>query len=188
MLADQLKKDTLTNHQQLEKLLIGRMKAIRSIADYTNLLQLFYTYFGGLELVINQYINQADLPDYELRRKTEALAQDIKDLGGQPQPLADKQALPNIQNSLQAYAALYVIEGSTLGGKIISKMMAQQLGVNNSKGFSFFNGYGENTENMWETFKNALNAKAKTVGEENDIIITANQTFTMFKKWAKTKA
>jgi heme oxygenase len=187
MLADKLKTDTLTNHQQLEKMLVGRMKAIRSLQDYIALLQIFYSYFGGLEEQIDQYINEAEMPDYQQRRKSAALAKDIKDLGGIPVEKANGYALPAIQNTAQAYAAMYVIEGSTLGGKIISKMMAQQLRITDGSGLSFFSGYGDDTESMWDKFKQVLNSQAKSVHEENEIINTANQTFTKFKEWAENK-
>jgi heme oxygenase len=185
MLAEKLKKDTLTNHQQLEKMLVGRMKAIRSTEDYVNLLQLFYSYFGGLENEIDQFINESILPDYKQRRKSAALANDIKSMGGLPVNKADGTALPTITNTLQAYAAMYVIEGSTLGGKFISKMMAQQLNITDGKGLSFFNSYGDATETMWDTFKNKLNQQATTPDEQTEVINTANHTFTKFKEWAE---
>lgn len=188
MLADQLKKDTLTNHQQLEKMLVGRMKAIRSTQDYINLLQVFYSYFGGLEQQIDHYITEQIMPDYADRRKSAALANDIESLGGQPIAKAGTDALPQINNILQAYAAMYVIEGSTLGGKIISKMMAQQLNITDGKGLSFFSGYGNDTEPMWETFKVALNEQAKTAADEAVVINTANETFSRFKEWAEKQS
>ncbi len=185
MLAEKLKKDTLQSHQQLEKMLVGRMKAIRSKEDYVKLLQLFYSYFGGLETLIDQHIGQPELNDYAERRKTQALADDIKALGGKPMPKADGENLPEINNALQAFAALYVIEGSTLGGKIISKMMAQQLGVNDGKGLSFFNGYGEDTDNKWEYLKNALNKLTKSSDKDKLVTDSANETFDKFKQWAE---
>jgi heme oxygenase len=188
MLAEQLKKDTLQSHQQLEKMLVGRMKAIRSKEDYVKLLQLFYTYFGGLEMLIDQYIGQSELSDYTDRRKSQALANDIEALGGKPLPKANDENLPQIQNLLQAYAALYVIEGSTLGGKIISKMMAQQLGINNGDGLSFFNGYGDDTENKWDDFKNVLNNLTKSSEEDKIVIDSANETFDKFRQWALNNA
>ena len=188
MLADQLKTDTLTNHQQSEKLLVVRMKAIRSVEDYVGLLQIFYSYFSGLEEKIDQYITVAELPDYQQRRKSAALAQDIEDLGGTPVEKASGEALPVIENIAQAYAALYVIEGSTLGGKIISKMMAQQLRIIDGKGLAFFGGYGDNTESMWEKFKQTLNKHAKSANEEIEIVNTANQTFIKFKEWAEKQS
>lgn len=183
MLAEQLKKDTLVNHQQLEKMLVSRMKATRSTTDYVNLLQLFYGYFGGLEMHIAPYINSENLADYADRRKSAALADDIKALGGQPDEKASATDLPAINSAPQAFAALYVIEGSTLGGKIISKMMAQQLNITNGQGLKFFSGYGDATETMWNSFKTALNTQADTIANQTIVIDTANETFTKFKQW-----
>jgi heme oxygenase len=188
MLADQLKTDTLENHQQLEKMLVVRMKAIRSAADYANLLQLFYSYFGGLEEKIDQYIGNAELPDYNFRRKSESLANDVKALGAVPGTKASGDDLPEIGNRLQAFAAMYVIEGSTLGGKYISKMMAQQLSIKDEQGLTFFSGYGDNTETMWESFKKTLNEQEESEDDAAIVISTANETFAKFKKWIEKQA
>lgn len=188
MLAEVLKKDTLTNHQQLEKMLIGRMKAIRTTQDYIDLLQLFYSYFGGLEKQINQHLDQNLLPDYEQRRKSASLAHDIETMGGTPQQTANEDSLPTINSPLHAMAALYVIEGSTLGGKFISKIIAQQLNITDGKGLSFFNSYGPDTEAMWNTFKDALNKQSTSDGEQTEVIDAANQTFSKFKAWAERAA
>jgi heme oxygenase len=187
MLTDRLKEETLSNHQQLEKTLVGHMRAIRSKKEYINLLQLFYSYFGGLEEQIDLFITEAELADYRQRRKSAALANDIISLGGTPMPKAGKDALPVIYNKLQAYAAMYVIEGSTLGGKIISKMLAKQLDISDGQGLTFFSGYGDDTETMWETFKKELNGQTQSSDEETIAIDTANQTFALFKAWAEIK-
>jgi heme oxygenase len=185
MLAERLKEETLANHQQLEKMLVGRMKAIRTTQNYIDLLQLFYSYFGGLEKQIDQHLDQNLLPDYAERRKSAALAQDIEALGGTPGQIAGETALPTIHSALQALAALYVIEGSTLGGKFISKMIAQQLQIINGKGLSFFYSYGPDTEAMWATFKEAVNRQATLPGEQKEVVEAANQTFIKFKAWAE---
>jgi len=156
MLSEKLKENTKLNHQQLEKKLVTFMRSIRSREDYVQLISLFYSFFGGLELAIDANFDRSGLPDYQLRRKTAALADDLAQLGATLPALAGKNELPTINGHLQALGALYVIEGSTLGGKIISKMMAQQLGLINNEGLSFFSGYGAETENMWQIFKTAL--------------------------------
>lgn len=183
MLADKLKTATEINHQQLEKQLVLRMKSIRNIPEYVNLLQLFYTYFGGLEEEINHYIDSSHLPDHATRRKTEALATDITALGGTTQAKATGEDLPPLHNALQAFGALYVIEGSTLGGQIISNMMARQLELPDGAGLSFFRGYGEASGQMWSTFKQTLNAQASDDKAENEVIAAANETFLKFKQW-----
>ncbi|MCO5936601.1 biliverdin-producing heme oxygenase [Mucilaginibacter sp. RB4R14] len=181
MLSDKLKEETKANHQILEKRLVSQLKAIRSQQEYANLLKLFYGYFGGLEVKINQAIDKNLLPDNDERRKTQAIADDITALGGDVPAKADCDALPRIKNHLEALGALYVIEGSTLGGKIISKMMQQQLSLD--KGLSFFTSYGDNTVTMWDTFKNALDSQAENPEQEAVIIAAANETFFKFGEW-----
>ncbi|QQL49758.1 biliverdin-producing heme oxygenase [Mucilaginibacter ginkgonis] len=181
MLSDNLKEQTLANHQQLEKLLVGKIKSVATEQDYINLLQLFYGYFGGLEKVIDQYIGKDQLPDYNHRRKTDAIADDIASLGGTPVQEATGADLPLIDDTAKAFGALYVIEGSTLGGSIISKMISSKLGLQN--GLSFFNGYGEASHKMWGIFKAALNNLPENDGQE--IIRSANDTFAGFDAWIK---
>ncbi|OKS88934.1 biliverdin-producing heme oxygenase [Mucilaginibacter polytrichastri] len=179
MLAENLKDQTLAYHQQLEKKLVGQIKGLTSQADYLQLLQLFYGYFGGLEDRINLFINQEQMPDHAQRRKTEAIADDIIALGGQPVAKATGNELPEINSAEQAFGALYVIEGSTLGGSIIGKMISGKLGLNT--GLSFFNSYGENTHQMWASFKNILNNQPSDT--EQTITEAANSTFLKFKNW-----
>ncbi|AMR30675.1 hypothetical protein A0256_04185 [Mucilaginibacter sp. PAMC 26640] len=186
MLADKLKEETKINHQILEKALVGNLKAIRSETEYADLLKLFYGYFGGLETRINEFIDTGLLPDSHQRRKTAALGHDLEDLGSDLPAKASGEWLPTIKMHLQALGALYVIEGSTLGGKIISKMMQQHLGLTD-KGLSFFAGYGEQTEQMWDTFKEVLNQQAQNPEEEAVVIAAANETFLKFGEWFSSK-
>jgi heme oxygenase len=183
MFTNDLKEATTANHQQTEKILIGKMKAMRSKQDYVNLLSDFYGYFGGLEKQIERYVNESTLADYNERRKTAAIADDIVAMGGTVPELATANELPGIDNYLQAFGALYVIEGSTLGGKIISKMVQQHLQVDGTAGLSFFNSYGDDTQQMWENFKDVLNGAPTTPEEEAVITNAADETFAKFKSW-----
>jgi len=184
MIADQLKEFTRADHQHLEKLIISKIKNIRNNEDYVNILQLFYGYFGALEERIQKFISSLHLPDYTERRKARALEYDINTLGGVTIAKAAENSLPRITNHLEAFGALYVIEGSTLGGSHISKMVAQQLNADQFKGgFSFFNGYGEATPAMWETFKQTLNSQPANNADTDTICEAANDTFVKFKHW-----
>lgn len=179
MLAENLKEQTQANHQQLEKRLVAQIKSLTSKEDYIKLLQLFYGYFGGLEERINLFIDQSIIPDYANRRKTESIATDISHLGSKPEQKATGNDLPEINNAQQALGALYVIEGSTLGGSIISKMISGKLHLN--EGLSFFNSYGENTHQMWALFKNILN---KQPADSQPLVVeAANNAFLKFKHW-----
>ncbi len=182
MLSEKLKNDTKHNHQVLEKKLVAQMRSMRSVQDCGKMLSLFYGFFGGLEIMINQHFDTFRLPDYLQRRKTAALANDLKDLGINLPKLADNADLPHIKNHLQSLGALYVIEGSTLGGKIISKMIQQQLNIGDNVGLSFFNGYGESTSLMWEIFKQCINYPMEAY-QDDIVIASANDTFSKFSNW-----
>jgi heme oxygenase len=180
LLSDQLKISTNAPHQELERTLIMRMRAMQTLEDYITLLQVFYSFFGALEGRISSYIGGTELPDHLQRRKSESLATDIRALGG---VLPEKLALsdiPVIDDHLQAFGALYVMEGSTLGGQIISRMIAEQLGIGD-KGLSFFQSYGEHRSTMWATFKLTLNRQAANEAERERIITAAGATFRKFK-------
>lgn len=186
MIADLIKENTHAQHQSLEALMIRQIKAIKDAGDYIELLKIFYSYFGGLETRIDATIGGV-LPDKAQRRKSEALAADIAYFGGRVPVKASDDDLPVICNERQGMAALYVIEGSTLGGIYISRMIQKRLDLKNTNGLSFFEGYGEQTQTMWERFKTVLNAMPQNRNEELEMIGTANETFLKFQEWMEKK-
>ncbi len=182
MLSEELKLNTKEQHQLLEKKMVEEMKSITTLQDYAHLLSLFYSFFGGLELAIDKYINTTILPDYALRRKSAALANDLVELCKPLPVLALKSDLPEIRDHLQSIGALYVMEGSTLGGKVIAKMMLKQLNLTEMKGVTFFTGYGEQTMRMWQTFKQTIDIPL-SASEIEIITKSANDTFLQFSNW-----
>ena len=182
MLSEKLKEHTKQHHQLLEKKMVAQMKAITTPQEYAKLLSVFYSFFGGLEMALDKCIDLTLLPDYAQRRKSTALAQDLLDLSAPLPFFALRNDLPEIRDHIQSIGALYVMEGSTLGGKIIAKMMLQQLNVTDMPGLTFFNGYGEQTMSMWQTFKNSIDIPLSST-EVEIIIQSANDTFLQFSNW-----
>ena len=176
MLSINIKEATKAAHQELEKKVIFKLKAIRSNTDYAELLKHFYVYFKAVEAAIAPYITTDLLPDHSERRNSEYLKKDIEDLGGDVHELSDVK-IPDISNTLQALGAMYVMEGSIMGGPIIVQMLAK-YGVNH--GVSFFSGYGESTGTMWAKFVDVMNEAAKTETDELLAIKAANETFNRF--------
>lgn len=158
------------------------MRAMKGLDDYLSLLQAFHGFIGGLEKNINRYIGIRELPDYLERRKSESLANDIRSLKGALPYDASETDLPEVNNYLQAFGAMYVMEGSTLGGQIISKMLIQQLGLEKNE-VSFFQSYDEHLTSMWNSFKGILNRQADTDAEAEQIIGAAQSTFESLKNW-----
>lgn len=180
MLTDQIKKETKTAHQELEKLLVYQIKSIETTDDYLKILTLFYLFFAPLEKELFQ--TEKFVPDIRQRRKSEAITQDIKFLGSSAPFSHASTPLLSIKNPVQALGVLYVMEGSTMGGPIISRMVSQKLQLPENEGFKFFNGYGETTNSMWEKFKGFINHIKWTAEEETEIIDAATHAFSHFKK------
>jgi heme oxygenase (biliverdin-IX-beta and delta-forming) len=176
MLSTKIKEATHIAHQQLEKKVVLRLKAIRSNADYAALLKYFYAYFNALENAITPYVTADVLPNITQRRDTSYLKNYIEELGSDVNDLP-QVTLPAINNVVDAMGALYVMEGSIMGGPYIVQML-QKGGID--KGVSFFSGYGQNTGQMWDVFTAALNSVAATETEETAAIEAANQTFSNF--------
>lgn len=176
MLSTNIKEATKAAHQDLEKKVVLKLKAVRSNADYADVLKHFYAYFNEVEQAIAPYITTALLPDHAERRNSSYLKKDIEELGSDTKELPEASS-PEISNALQALGAMYVMEGSIMGGPIIVQMLAK-YGVD--KGVSFFSGYGEATGQMWGKFVAVMNAEAQNEADEAIAIAAANETFARF--------
>lgn len=129
---------------------------------------------------------QAVLPDFATRRKAEAIKTDlahIEKATPNASALPICHDLPEITDASQALGYLYVMEGSTLGGKVIARLLEETLGINQQNGAAFFYGYGPETGAKWKAFREALVSYAESSGEEERIIAAANQTFLKFETW-----
>ena len=147
MLTTVIKETTRSVHTELEKALIPALKKISSPVEYAEILKLFYGYFRPVETAVFQYIDQGDLPDISTRRKSNWLESDLEQMK-QDLPVHRCENIPQINSRAGAWGALYVLEGSTLGGKIISKMIASRLPEDDLP-LHFFQGYGDDTMHRW---------------------------------------
>ncbi|MFH6959139.1 biliverdin-producing heme oxygenase [Flavobacterium aquidurense] len=171
MIQEELRKQTEASHHQLEKLVIAKLKKIYSDEDYVNLLKIFFAYFIRLEVAVKPYISSEILPDYAERRHAASLADDIISLGFMPSALPDV-IVPSIDNTVKALGALYVMEGSIMGGRIIIQMLDKR-GI--TQGISFFAGYGSDTETRWSSFVEVLDHYIKAENMQ-EAIQAAKQT------------
>jgi len=178
MLSEKIREETKPAHLSLEKLVIQQLKSIRNDEDYAAFLKKFYTYFNQVEKVIAPYMTKEVLPDYLERRNSSFLKRDIEELGNNIDDVS-VVAVPEITDKVSALGALYVMEGSIMGGKIIVQML-EKLGVTN--GLSFFSGYGAETGKRWAVFTQVMNETANTDRLEEKAVHTANETFSLFEK------
>jgi heme oxygenase len=181
MLSEKLKENTKVVHIELERILVHKIKSIRTIDDYLEILGGVYRFFAPLEKAIFFQLDKT-LPDAVSRRKSEWIVEDIHYFDPSYSSVTPYASTPVIQKPSHAVGALYVMEGSTLGGQMICKMISQKLNLLTSRGLKFFSGYEDNTHVMWGNFKKFLNSGNWSQEEEKEAVDTANRTFILFKQ------
>jgi heme oxygenase (biliverdin-IX-beta and delta-forming) len=186
MLHPYLKERTEPSHQALEQRMVALIHQIKSGNDYAKFLELMYGYYAALEERIAGFIDNKPPLDFKKRRKADRLLNDIREFAV-PDTMVLCDALPAVQSYAGALGAMYVLEGSVLGGKIIARMIKAQLQAQPSPGFSFFLGYGEETGAMWQAFKDDLEQPFDEK-EKEEVVEAANDTFVRFKQWIDTHA
>ena len=180
LLTEQLKENLADVHQSTEKKMIVALKKIETKEDYIQMLNWLYGFNAPIEALIRQQLTEENFPGITRRSRTEYILWDIRESGvAAPEPETCEQ-LPVIDSFHSALGALYVLEGSTLGGRIIAGMISRSL--ESIKSLSYFNGYGAETGNMWNAFKDFLN-QPFTAEQKQEIVTAAEDTFLTFKTW-----
>lgn len=186
MILKRLKEATGSRHAALESRL-PLLESGMSRARYLQFLRLFWGYYEPLEARLRTlpYWKRMGF-DYAERRKTPRLLQDLRALGETPeaiQGLARCQLLPTLASQEQLLGCLYVIEGATLGGQIITRHLEANLGLTPLTGAAFFDGYGARTGSQWKTFCAMLRTNADESERQDDMLASASQTFETLDQW-----
>lgn len=153
LLQAELRAATRDLHHRLDHhdLLAPLVRSSLDVADYALALQALYAINAPTEQAISDYIDTQGLAfDYATRRRMPDLLADLEYLGINTPQLA--WAGPSIRSHGQLIGCLYVLEGSTLGGRVIYKQLQNALKLNQQTGGRFFAGHGELTMPMWQAF------------------------------------
>ena len=137
-----------------------------------------------LWLFSSSYIDDDIVPQYSRRRKSNVIEEELQSMHENLHAINEDVPLPRIDNIAGALGAMYVLEGSTMGGKIISKILAENLGKQPSD-IRFFNYYGDDTDVLWGQFVQSLNMFADELEDAGKgvVISVARNTFHCFKAW-----
>lgn len=147
-----LKTKTAESHKKLEELPVSMsiMSPDMKIEEYAKYLNLMHDVHQDTEETIFPLFAGL-IEDLEQRRKKQLIEADLSflnyDLTSSEKVFkTDKISVPF------ALGILYVVEGSTLGGRFILKNVSKVSQLSGDKGVSYFNGYGEKTGSFWKSF------------------------------------
>lgn len=175
-----LKEETRHQHQQTE----GDVDIMRedfNRDNYRDLLVKFYSFYKPFEAKMSEAIAANGIEfNHSERLNFPKLEKDLQALGMSDEEILNiktTEELPNLDSGERIFGSLYVIEGSTLGGQVISRHLKQNLEIDETNGAAFFSGYGRNTGMMWKAFGEAITNFAENSENQDEIIAGANETF-----------
>jgi heme oxygenase len=133
------------------------LKPSLTLAHYSYVLQVMNWVHRPLHRCLQGSL-QRFCPDHvdQISDRPHWLAADLKSLGCdalQPPPSALAQWHgPRLTSAAELAGVLYVIEGSTLGGQVITRQLQTSLQVSPSQGARFFHGHGDQTMARWQAY------------------------------------
>jgi heme oxygenase len=177
---EELKAATASLHERLERH-VHAAGHLDDLGRYADLLARFHACYAPLEQRLSRLDWCQALPDAEQRLvKAGWLAQDLERLGAPGRPRAPSPRLALPEDVDEGLGCLYVLEGATLGGAIVSRHVAQRLGLSPERGARFFHGYGEARGLLWRRFLGGLGARAWRPGARERLVQAACATFAGF--------
>jgi heme oxygenase len=123
--------------------------------------------------------------DLPARRKVTYLERDLLALGVSPEQLATlpcSDCTP-LTSEAGAYGVMYVLEGATLGGKVVYRSLHQRDPELMARASAYLRCYGEHTRARWNEFVAALIAAPRDELESAAIVAAARDTFAALLSW-----
>ena len=164
-------------HQRLH--LHDRFAAIQNatidIASYRRLIIRLYGFYLPFETAAEIGHDRSAWLEDDLR----SLGVDFK----APAAPALCNGIPCLKTAETRLGALYVVEGSALGGRELGRSLDRLLGPDAINGRRFFLGRGSGTGEAWRRYLSQLSAGSGDPVVRTKIIGAALETFAVFESW-----
>jgi len=183
-MLDHLQENTRDLHDEIESDNLGKKILDHSIDQhhYEIFLRQNFEVYKSVEDFINARYNI--LPDslkpFSGYTKTNLLASDIQ--GFSSLPLPSSFSIAGERTVAACVGRMYVLEGSMLGGLMMSKHLELCEKINHIEVHHFYSGDGKEKSKRWKSFQEAV--KAITFNKEDREVAARNaiHTFELFKK------
>lgn len=178
--VDQLRGATHERHVRLEALPSQQRLLARDYRrdEYRSMLERLYGFYDGLGIAL-----AVDAVwSARVRERAELLARDLRDLGvteAELHALARCVAFPRLDTADRVLGCAYVIEGATLGGRVIVEHLRRAF-MDAPAPMRFFSGDGDATRARWQRSCATVNAGAVN---NADVCAAARDTFDAMAEW-----
>jgi len=163
-----LRNETADVHGRLEQK-IDVLSPRFSFQNYVQLLQGFYAVHAGWNDCAHGLLSSAVSDLAERLQHLERIESDLERLGHKPALVA--LDFSRVRTTAAALGCMYVLEGSTLGGQILSRTFAARFDIEALCGGAYFHGYGPRTGLMWRRFGEQLESWSAARPDTADEIV-----------------
>jgi len=161
-ILEQLRAATASLHDQVEQLpdMSRLMSPKVTDEDYLIALLRLRRLFWALEPTLSKHFFDLNRGDYCYLPRMKALNDDINCLSGS-RPTDPVEPLK--LGYYQAIGAAYVVEGATMGGKVLAKRLSQTLNRSQTNGLKFFNFHRKGTRSLFISWLQQLELEAQQI-------------------------
>jgi heme oxygenase (biliverdin-IX-beta and delta-forming) len=180
-----LRSATAAEHERVEHTLALMDPQLHRdrLVDFLARLHAFWTAAeAGLDAWAHREPDDAGTVGWSRRRRAHLFAADLRGLGAAADPPAVPD-LPEVEDTDQALGRLYVLEGSTLGGRSISRHLATLPTLGAGVQMGAFSPYGGETGAMWHAYRRVTRARVAAGGNAGRLVDAARGTFTALAEW-----
>jgi len=133
----------------------------------------FHTLHAEAEAALAPWLQDLDGLEFDARRRSHQLARDLVAVAGQARPAPE--APPVVASLGEALGRMYVLEGSTLGGRVIRKAVEGR--GEGMTGLSFLDPYGDQVGARWRAFLAVLDRHARAPADLDAMVLGARAGF-----------
>ncbi|CAI6079303.1 biliverdin-producing heme oxygenase [Cohnella sp. JJ-181] len=185
----QLKEDTAPQHKRAEqnKYAAAMLDRTMTLEQYREYIALFYGYVLPIERLFEARSEWSELGfDLAARLKSKLIEADLSALGWDARTIKNIPlcpSLPDLSTFPRVLGCMYVLEGSTLGGQMLTKLLMKYLPVAPDTNARYFNSYGTEVRERWSEFRELLTAQAQSAADEREMLEAAGETFDRLYDW-----
>lgn len=186
-----LRESTRSHHKDAESRPLQRSMARGTLSrgDYVTYLGQLRHAHAALETSLDAVIGSCPVLAgvfTDERRRVPDLDRDLESFGVTPETIpvlpATQEFIDRVHELASSEPAallgpLYVLEGSTNGGRFLARVLEKSLHIEDGAGISYMDPYGERQPEMWSSFKAAADAVELTPDQARDVTAAAGETF-----------
>lgn len=182
--VDRLRSENRPAHESLH-VALGFLDTSVDPGRYAALLRRWYGVHAVLEPRLDRWHRRTGLLDWPQRRRLHLLEADLEALGDSRRsrrrlPLCP--GLPSVDDTSRALGVLYVVEGATLGGAVLSRRLRDSRVPADAR--RFLAGYGDQVGPRWSGLRATTSAwVGDDPGREDAVAAAARETFAVLERW-----